>query len=295
MYKAPKLKENTQIVFKSRLKTHIYPAFGEQYLDEITTTDIQEFLNERKHLSKSTLDDLKNYLSQIFKGAMDEGLITTDPTDSKRLFNPSSKVEERKTLTDIQVADIIRNIPKLTNKNDRMLMAFLMFTGMRPSEIYGLQWENIDRENMLIHVRHALVFASNKSIFKDTKTQSGKRDIPLDPMLINYLEPFGESGFIFVRGKKYGHEGEPITQQAHKRAWERIKGTINVYGMVPYEARHTYLTALNNAGADAKSLQTIAGHANIKTTLTNYVHSSPEQIQKVGNMMHGRYEKMVAM
>jgi site-specific recombinase XerD len=79
---------------------------------------------------------------------------------------------------------------------------------------------------------------------------------------------------------------------AQKRMWERIKATIDVHGMIPYEARHTYITAMYDEGVTPKLMQDTAGHANFNTTAKNYIHTQPKQIQKVGEIMRGRYERI---
>ena len=75
---------------------------------------------------------------------------------SRKIFNPATRVEKRTALTDKEVADIIAHIPDLQNQNDRMFMACLMFTGMRPGEIYGLRWEDISPDEGIIHIRRAI-------------------------------------------------------------------------------------------------------------------------------------------
>ena len=175
------------------------------------------------------------------------------------------------------------------NQNDRMFMACLMFTGMRPGEIYGLRWEDVSPDEGIIHIRRAIAFCKNKAIIGDTKTKAGVRSIPLSPRLLKFLEPCGEEGFIINR------EGEPYTEQAHKRAWERIKRTIDVHGMTPYIGRHTYLTALNREGVDLKTIQAIAGHEDERMALRTYIHCDETLVNNAGKAMEARFERMTAM
>ena len=184
---------------------------------------------------------------------------------------------------------IIAHIPDLQHQNDRMFMACLMFTGMRPGEIYGLRWEDISPDEGIIHIRRAIAFCKNKAIIGDTKTKAGVRSIPLSPRLLKFLEPCGEEGFIINR------EGEPYTEQAHKRTWERIKRTIDVHGMTPYIGRHTYLTALNREGVDLKTIQAIAGHEDERMALRTYIHCDETLVNNAGKAMEARFERMTAM
>ena len=50
-FKKPKLKPKTFQSYVGYLHTHLYPAFGERFIEEIATQDIQQFMNERSHLA----------------------------------------------------------------------------------------------------------------------------------------------------------------------------------------------------------------------------------------------------
>jgi integrase len=290
VFAEPHLEPTVRPVYKSQIFKHIIPAFTGRYVDEITTQDIQKFLNDRAHMAKSTVRDQWNKVKQIFQSALEDGLITKNPATSTRLFNPATRKEARNVISEENVADIIRNIPKLEEGNDRIFMALLMYTDMRPCEIRGLRWEDIDVENALIHIERNIVFVHNQPHEKGTKTEAGVRLHPLDPQLLALLEPLGGEGFILHRDGKYA--GMPLTEMAQKRMWERIKATIDVHGMIPYEARHTYITAMYDEGVTPKLMQDTAGHANFNTTAKNYIHTQPKQIQKVGEIMRGRYERI---
>jgi integrase len=290
VFAEPHLEPTVRPVYKSQINKHIIPAFQGRYVDEITTQDVQQFLNDRAHMAKSTVRDQWNKVKQIFASALEDGLITKNPATSTRLFNPATRKEARNVISDENVADIIRNIPTLEEGNDRIFMALLMYTDMRPCEIRGLRWEDIDVENGLIHIERNIVFVHNQPHEKGTKTEAGVRLHPLDPQLLALLEPLGKGGFILQRDGK--HAGKPLTEMAQKRMWERIKATIDVHGMIPYEARHTYITAMYAEGVAPKLMQDTAGHANFNTTAKNYIHTQPKQIQKVGEIMRGRYERI---
>ena len=290
VFAEPHLEPTVRPVYKSQLQKHIIPAFRGRYVDEITTQDVQQFLNALAPMAKSTVRDIWNKLKQIFASALEDGIIQKNPATSTRLFNPATRKEARNVIAEENVADIIRNIPKLKERNDRVFMALLMYTNMRPGEIRGLRWEDIDAEKSLIHIRRNVVFVHNQPHEKGTKTDAGIRLHPLDPQLLSFLQPLGKEGYILQRDGK--NAGKPLSEQAQKRMWERIKATIDVHGMIPYEARHTYITSMYAEGVAPKLMQDTAGHANFNTTAKNYIHTQPKQIQQVGEIMRGRYERI---
>jgi hypothetical protein len=91
VYKANKLKPSTIATYKKHLHAHVLPAFGQRAISSITTEDIQLFLNERKHLTKKTLSSMRHFMGEIFKDAVEDGLIEKDPTASRRIAIPSDK------------------------------------------------------------------------------------------------------------------------------------------------------------------------------------------------------------
>ena len=74
----------------------------------------------------------------------------------------------------------------------------------------------------------------------------------------------------------------------YKRGWERICRTINMHGATAHVLRHTYIT-MAAAHVDIKTLQTIAGHADISTTMNRYAHGREDKIIEAGGLLRNMY------
>lgn len=279
VYKANKLKPSTIDTYKKHLRAHILPAFGQREIASITTEDIQLFLNERKHLAKKTLTSMRHFMGEVFKDAVEDGIIAKDPTASRRITIPSTKAYEREALPLDQFKEIIASLDLLSPADKRMLV-LMMFTGMRRGEVLGLRWEDVDTKAGLIHIRRNVIHAGgNKPVIGTPKTKSGERNLPLDPFVLEALEPMQESGFI--------NGGEsPITMTTYNNTWKRIGKTIDLHGATAHVFRHSYLTYMAGQTADLKTLQAIAGHSTIGMTMNRYVHAQPEKIIDAGKKMH---------
>lgn len=94
-------------------------------------------------------------------------------------------------------------------------MALMVFTGMRRGEVLGLRWEDIDFEKKLITVSRAVSYTTNQPIVSEPKTQSGKRTIPLNDQLVEFLKPLQDSGYVV------GGEAPP-TQMVYRRIERHI-------------------------------------------------------------------------
>ena len=109
---------------------HILPFFWKMHLDEITTKDIQQFYNCKSNYSREYLKHMKYLINGILQSALEDKLITENPMDSKRL-TMSKKATERQALTEEAAKDIIAHIPSLENPQHQLLIALLIYTGLR--------------------------------------------------------------------------------------------------------------------------------------------------------------------
>ena len=286
-FKAPTLKEKTSRTQRLMMMKHVVPAFGNKLVSEITAFDVMDALNARKDYRQSYLRDIKSMMKQIFCSALEDGFISQNPMDSKRVKNPSkNRAIERKPLTPSEQADIIKHIPDLANESDRRFMGLLMFTSMRPSEIFGLRWENVDMKNGLIKIDQAVTFIGGKGIVGETKTDESVRVIPMAPQLAEFLKPVKSSGYVVCRLAR-GHSGEHYTEQAMRRAWERIKNQIDVHGMTPYVGRHTFATNMSKAGISMKTAMALMGHTDERMLMRHYIHTDMDDIRNAGKVMAG--------
>lgn len=217
-------------------------------------------------------------LGEIFADAMEDGHIQKNPTDSRKLTIPSIKKTERMALEAEQVLDVIRQIQELDGTEKR-LMALLLLTGMRRGEVLGLKWEDIDAGGGLIHIVRNVTYPYNQPTIGTPKSAKGIRTIPLDKQLWQMLQPSEQEGYI-IGGEK------PITRMVFTRMWYRIEKKVNLYGASPHVFRHSYLTIASNAGIDPKTIQALAGHADITTTMNIYVHQQTDHLLKAGDTMN---------
>ena len=277
----PNLRPKTAVKDASIFRNHIKSAFEGRYIESITTTDIQNYLQTKAHYCKTQVRDIMWMLKSIFASAFEDGHIDRNPMDSERISNPSQKeIAERIPLTREEQLDIIDHIPDIKEANARLFLAFLMFTSMRPCEIYGLRWEDIDMERRTIKIRRDLVFVNGMPSIGDTKTPESVREIPIDTRLYGYLKPLQADGYVI------GNKGEAVTSESVTRhMWNRIKKIINLHGMTPYVGRHTYATNMNRAGIPIRTAMAMMGHKDERMLLRTYTHVDNKDLTNAGSIM----------
>ena len=201
------------------------------------------------------------------------------------------------------------------------LILFLLSTGLRISEAIGLTADRIDMKNNVVHIDRQLVYRTSEGSycyrFAPTKSNSGKRDIPLTEnakkALIRQKEldlilgrrgkeqkVDGEKGLVFLT-----RNGTPMNNRNFGKALDGIVKAYNKMEIVrsekehrepellphisPHILRHTFCTRCAESGVDVKVLQTIMGHSNIAVTMEVYNHVDEVRVQsemkKLENVM----------
>jgi integrase len=159
------------------------------------------------------------------------------------------------------------------------IATILADTGLRPDELYRLQWEDVNfsvGQNGSLSIRYG-------------KTAAARRTLPLTPrvrfVLENRWELAGKprEGFVWPAPTKSGHVDHSSIKKQHERAFrvlaERAKQQQEppVTRFVLYTFRHTFLTRLAEAGVDAWTLARIAGWSDISIS-KRYVHPSENAV-----------------
>ena len=238
------------------------------------------------NLSQEERNQKYNVLSNLFDYAMDDENVALprNPVKSKYVKVKYSESDSviREPLPSEVVTEIISQIGTLPLM-ERRLMALLLFTGMRRGEVLGLRWEDLDFKTGFITVRRNATYAHNQAEVTTPKTSNGFRSLPLYAQLVEMLGTPKKSGYII------GEQKTPITGTAYQCMFEKIRKTVDLHGATAHVFRHSYLTMLDEAGVDPKTLQYIAGHGNFSFTMNRYVHGRKKAAQEAGV----KFEKLI--
>ena len=85
---------------------------------------------------------------------------------------------------------------------------------------------------------------------------------------------------------------ELISEMTFKRMWGRIGRTVDLRGATPHVFRHTFITPVDSSGLDIKTLQGIAGHADVRMTMERYAHVHEEKIHEAGVRIETVFEAL---
>ncbi|MGW4846548.1 tyrosine recombinase XerC [Nocardia brasiliensis] len=162
---------------------------------------------------------------------------------------------------------------------DRLIVELLYSTGIRVSELCGLDIEDVDRERRVVRV-----------LGKGNKERSVPFGVPADEAIGAWLR-HGRPAFATTesgRALLLGRRGKRLDQrQARTVVHEVVSSIPGAPDMGPHGLRHTAATHLLEGGADLRVVQELLGHASMATTQL-YTHVSIERLKKVHDQAHPR-------
>ncbi len=173
----------------------------------------------------------------------------------------------------------------LSDLRDRAILELLFSTGLRVSEISGLNIENVNLKSGEFSVRGKgdkirLVFISDSA--KKALTDYLKKRRDLDPALFVRLRKERDSG-AKNKGEALRLTPRSIQRIVKKRA---IKAGI-IKKVTPHTLRHSFATDLLINGADIRSVQEMLGHSSITTTQI-YTHITNKHLKDIYKKFHSK-------
>ncbi len=234
-------------------------------LDRIT---YQKLLNDYadKHERQTTMD-FHHHLKCAVLDAVDEGLISRDPTRKAIIKGKQPGAKKIKYLNQYELHKMIDDFNLGSEINTDWLLLLIAKTGMRFSEAIALTPKDFDLSHQILSVSKTWDYKGEGG-FLPTKNQSSVRKIPIDWQTViqfaELIKSLPEDEPIFVKGKIYS---STINDRLAKHCKNAGVPIISVHGL-----RHTHASLLLFAGVSIASVARRLGHSNITTTQKTYLH-----------------------
>lgn len=250
-------------------------------LDGARREDLLAFLGLQLREGRSPRS-VARYLSgfrQFYRWGVRERRFEEDPTaliDSPRLGRSLPK-----TLNEAQVERLLAapDVGEPLGLRDRAMLELMYATGLRVSELVGLELANLSLTQGVVRV----VGKGNK-----------ERLVPLGEEAGRWMERYlaegrpallkgATSSAVFVTGRRAG-----MTRQSF---WLRVKRHAKTADIAPsispHALRHAFATHLLNHGADLRVVQLLLGHSDLSTTQI-YTHVAKEGLKRLHEQHHPR-------
>ena len=236
------------------------------------------FINKINY-TKTTIARKIASIRAFYKFLYQEELIEYNPVDLIPIPKQNKTLPD--FLTEDEVEDILMGIKIDTpaGYRNRVILELLWTSGMRISELSGLNYENLNLEQNEIKVYGK--GAKERIVLIPDKTKSA---------LINYIENVSDlicktqktpKSPLFINYNGYRLQNQSI-RKALKNCLENIQFSKHV---TPHVFRHSFATRLLENGADLRIVQELLGHSSIKNTQI-YTHVSIQRLKDVYNSAH---------
>lgn len=266
----------------------IVACFEGKFIEDINTDDVMVFIEygKNRNWAHSTFGDHITTMKQVFDYAVEKGLLAVNAINWKRIKNPGVEKHTRKAATVKQYEDILAHIPDLESPIEQLALSILAYTGMRPEELYGLRWEDIDLNSNRINIERATTFSrsNNTAVHKGTKTRTSKDWIPIPEGLRTILAThYKASGTVIhdENGNSFEKYGDTKIQ-----LWDKIRERVNLHGQRPCEFRKTVASVMLAKGVDVKSVQRYLRHKKADITVNTYAECDPDALLNGCNQLN---------
>lgn len=262
-----------------------FQKFGEESLGDLTPSDVDaELVREwiaslmDKGCASTTINRKLSSIRAYYRFLLRKGEVAvnplqkiTGPKKKKRLPTFLRENEMNRLLDDVDFGEGFEGC------RDHMIIEMFYATGMRLSELIGLDDKDVD---------------FSASLIKVTGKRNKQRLIPFDKELGRSMQEYvnvrneavpvrSEAFFVRKNGKRLYCS---IVSCLVKRNLSKV---VTVKKKSPHVLRHTFATAMLNNGADLSSIKELLGHESLATTEI-YTHTTFEELKKVYNQAHPR-------
>jgi integrase/recombinase XerC len=266
--------ENTLRAYRKDLA--IFSGHVKKRPEEIELNDIREFVAQqiKSGLSKTTvsrrLATVRSFITFLYR----EGAITKNPA---RIVSSPKKTEQLPNF--LPIDDMISLIEKpegigIIPVRDKAILELLYSSGLRVSEIAGLNVDDVDMKEGLVKARGK--GKKERLLPVGSKALDALKSYMIEKMLFRKI---GRALFLNRRDQR-------LSPRGIRRIVVKYARMIGIDGPIgPHTVRHTFASHLLQGGADLRVIQELLGHASLSTT-QKYTHIDIEHLIDVYDRAH---------
>ena len=238
-------------------------------LCDITRVTYQQILNDYAIThEKQTTMDFHHQLKGAIADAVDDGLITKDPTRKAIIKGKTPTPKKIKYLNQYELHTLLSNLQLKDEINWDWLILLVAKTGMRFSEALAITPSDFDFAHQMLSISKTWNYKGNGG-FLPTKNKSSVRKIQLDwqtviqfSELVKRLPP--EKPIFITKERVYN---STVNDVLARHCTKNNIPVISIHGL-----RHTHASLLLFAGVSIASVARRLGHSSMTTTQKTYLH-----------------------
>jgi len=281
-------KPSTVEEYAKEIRLHLLPAFGNLTLPEITREGIKLYLAQKlqagstrwqgRAMGAGAVRNIFDVLRAILNHAVDDGLLPSNPAVRLGKF-ARRKDETADDRTDVFTAGELAHllaVAEMETPEAYPPILTMAKTGIRESELFGLQREDPDFARQVLWIRRGI----SKGRISTPKNRKVRR-VDLTSQVCQILKDYvmRRDAEAVLAGREPSPwlfsmpNGEPMgVGHLVRRLWEPLLSRAGLRRRGPHQLRHTYASLLIAQGAHPKYIQEQLGHHSIQITMDLYGH-----------------------
>lgn len=287
------------------LAERLIKAHGSRRLVSLTPGDVERHLASMaaEGLATATISAAKGIGALAVRRAQRDGLV------GRNVFTLAETPRGTRKQSRSMTLEQIRKL--FASDLDPWWRAFLMtgiLCGLRPGELLGLTWPDIDFAAGTIRVRHSLKAfpvpgGGNELRLDSLKTDRSRRTLALPAKVAEALRAlkaaqaadklrlgrlYADRGIVFA-----GNAGQPKWRTSVNAQFKKVCERAGIgLDWHLHEQRHTFVSVLSDAGVDIELIADAAGHTNSNVTRTVYRHAIADQVSGAAAVMDTIFGKV---
>jgi integrase len=255
----------TASVYRSLFEKHIRPRWGDQFVESVKALAVKQWLETMKH-SQQVKSHVRGLMHILFEVACLWELIDQNPIS--RVRQSRKRLNKPRVLTPAEFRVLLERLVEPY----KTMVVIIACLGLRVSELLGLQWGDIDFENLAVRIQRSC----SEGEICQTKNTSSEGILPLDPDLAEVLLRHKaqatystESDFVFA-----GPTGNPPWPDSIRADHLKPAAEEAGIGKIGWHTfRRSYATLLHDSGTSLAVQKELLRHADIRTTMNIYTQA----------------------
>ena len=261
-------RQSTARVYRSFLKNHILPKWGDTHIKAVQPRPVELWLREL-HLSPKSKTHVRSLMHGLVEFAMWSGLldISRNPISLVQNTGATRKVRKARSLTAEQFQALLKEL----HEPFATMALLCVCLGLRISEALALRWADVDWLDSKLSVQRGIV----EQVVADVKTEGSARTFNLTSELLERLKSCkqrsdfsGAEDWIFASPIKLGRL--PYSYTGVWRELVRASEAAKIGHLGTHSFRHTHRSWLDAVGTSIAAQQKMMRHADIRTTMNIY-------------------------
>jgi integrase len=274
----------------------IMAALGHVQAVRLTADEVEKFLKAMaaEGYATDTIKKTRSLLVRALNRGQRNGLLTQNV--AAIIPTPKGTRRQSRSMRADQVTALLATLTPWW----RAWVTTGTMLGLRPGELLGLCWEDVDFTAGVIRVRYSLKAGKDDHgrtilVRAELKTEKSRRTIEMPAAVRSALIAlrkhqaaqrlklgrwYADSGLAFCNT-----EGRPCWHQNVNKEFKELCADAGLGDWTGRELRHTFCSILSDAGVDIEKISDAMGHSNSTVTRAVYRHSLADKVSDAARVM----------